>query len=522
MSAPGKRSSQVLAAIVLLAVGVTALPSLSGCSGVSDIWRTTYLSLANPAPGLDEQAAAELERFHEALLTRTDGANATRALRHFDDAFKRVRANYVEPVDDSSLITAAIAALETDPDEKVRPKNPDQYVDRALHRMVASLDPHSGYLDADEYRDINISTKGEFGGLGIRVSMDLDRGAVQVIAPIEDTPADRAGVEAGDLIVAIDGRTLSGLDLTDAVRLMRGAPGTDIRLSIEREGVDPFEITITRAVIKIKAVRWRVEGDIGYVRVSSFNRKVSDGIARAILDLNSQYPQGLSGLVLDLRNNPGGLLDQSLALSDAFLDDGLIVSVRGRDQRDDRIYEAEDGDLSSGLPLVVLINGGSASASEIVASALKDNRRALVMGTKSFGKGSVQTITPLAQLGALRLTTALYYGPDGHSIQAKGVTPDIVVRPTPEAANDNIAEVDQNPRGTENSRRRESDLTGAFPAEQGEFSHSSAALDESSCPSVGEEKDHLLGCAILYLKEGSTAKFLQKIGAQAALNGGET
>lgn len=517
--------SQVLAAILLVVVGATALPGLTGCGQASDILRHAVVSMSDPAPGLDSGARAEVDRFFIALDARAEGAETRQAKRHFEDAFRRVRGNYVEPINDRALIDVAIEGLSEQQDDIsdqeasiAEQLNPEQFVDRALHKMVASLDPHSGYLDAEEYRDINIVTKGEFGGLGIRVTMDEDAKAVRVISPIEDTPADHAGIKAGDLIVAIDGGSIWGFSLQEAVRLMRGAPGTDILLTIQRGDAKTLDINVTRDVIRIKSVRWRREGTIGYVRVSSFNRKVAEGIEQAFSELRSEAGGLLTGVVLDLRNNPGGLLDQSLSLSDAFLNDGVIVSVRSRQEHESRVYKAQYGDLAGGLPMVVLINGGSASASEIVASALKENNRAIVMGERSFGKGSVQTITPLAQLGALRLTTALYFGPGGHTIQAQGVVPDIRLKV---AVNDNEADdatssQDQE-KAKETLRRRESDLPDAFPAEKWTDNGARAVVDADKCPTVGEEKDQQLGCAILYLQTGSLAQFTRRLGADMTM-----
>lgn len=323
----------------------------------------------------------------------------------FGDIFERVRAQYVTPPDDKKLTESAI------------------------NGMLTSLDPpHSSYLNPEAAQDMRAQTKGEFGGLGIEVTMDND--LVKVIAPIDDTPpASKAGVLAGDLITKIDGQEVRGLSLNDAVDKMRGEVGSQIELTIQREGADkPITLKIARAVIKVKAVRYRVENDVGYLRVISFTEQTSDDLKKAIKDIQDKIPgDKLKGFVLDLRLNPGGLLDQAVAVSDAFLDKGEVVSTRGRDPQDVTRFDARKGDLTDGKPVIVLINGGSASASEIVAGALQDHRRATVLGTQSFGKGSVQTIIPLGENGSLRLTTALYYTPSGKSIQGKGITPDIKV-----------------------------------------------------------------------------------------------
>ncbi|UXM94862.1 S41 family peptidase [Bartonella sp. HY329] len=332
-----------------------------------------------------------------------------RQLAVFGDIFERVRTQYVTPPDDKKLVESAI------------------------NGMLSSLDPHSSYLDPEAANDMRVSTKGEFGGLGIEVTMEND--AVKVIAPIDETPASRAGVLAGDLIVKIDGNEVRGKSLNDAVDTMRGEVGTDIVLTIVRQGADkPIDITIKRAIIKVKAVRYRVENDVGYIRIIQFTEQTSTDLKKAIDDIESKIPADkLKGYVLDLRLNPGGLLDQAVSVSDAFLDKGEIVSTRGRNEQNMMRFDARPGDLVKGKPIIVLINGGSASASEIVAGALQDHHRATILGTQSFGKGSVQTIIPLGENGALRLTTALYYTPAGRSIQGTGITPDIKVeQPLPD------------------------------------------------------------------------------------------
>lgn len=345
-------------------------------------------------------------------LSTSANAAATdtyKQLAIFGDIFERVRSQYVTPPDDKSL------------------------VENAINGMLTSLDPHSSYLNAEAAQDMRVQTKGEFGGLGIEVTMEDD--LVKVIAPIEDTPAARAGVLAGDFIAKIDGTEVRGMTLNDAVDKMRGQVKTPIKLTILRKGADkPIELTVVRDVIKVKAVRYRVEEDVGYMKVNSFTEKTEEDLEDAIAKIKEQIPADkLKGYVLDLRLNPGGLLDQAVSVSDAFLDKGEIVSTRGRDPKEISRFDARSGDAVDGKPLIVLINGGSASASEIVAGALQDHRRATVLGSRSFGKGSVQTIIPLAENGALRLTTALYYTPSGQSIQGKGITPDIQVdQPLPD------------------------------------------------------------------------------------------
>lgn len=331
------------------------------------------------------------------------GSDTYKQLAIFGDIFERVRAQYVTPPEDKKL------------------------VENAINGMLTSLDPHSSYLNPEAAQDMRVQTKGEFGGLGIEVTMDND--LVKVIAPIEDTPAAKAGVMAGDLITQIDGTEVRGMSLNDAVEKMRGPVNSPIELTLVRQGMDkPIKLKITRDIVKVRAVRYKVENDIGYVRVMSFTEQTYEDLQKAIKDIQSKIPNDkLKGYVLDLRLNPGGLLDQAVAVSDAFLDKGEIVSTRGRDPQDVTRFDARSGDLTDGKPLIVLVNGGSASASEIVAGALQDHRRATILGTQSFGKGSVQTIIPLGESGSLRLTTALYYTPSGKSIQGKGITPDIVV-----------------------------------------------------------------------------------------------
>ncbi len=340
--------------------------------------------------------------------TPTSSANAAgsdtyKQLAIFGDIFERVRAQYVTPPDDKSL------------------------VENAINGMLTSLDPHSSYMNADEAADMRVQTKGEFGGLGIEVTMENN--LVKVITPIDDTPAAKAGVLAGDYIAKIDGEDVNGMTLNEAVDKMRGTVGSPIKLTIIRQGADkPIELSVVRDIIKVKAVKYRVEDDVGYMKIASFTEKTYDDLQDAIANIKKQVPNDkLKGYVLDLRLNPGGLLDQAVSVSDAFLDRGEIVSTRGRDPKDVTRFDAKAGDDIDGKPLIVLINGGSASASEIVAGALQDLKRATVVGTQSFGKGSVQTIIPLGENGALRLTTALYYTPSGKSIQGKGIAPDIKV-----------------------------------------------------------------------------------------------
>src|SRR6202521_2494919 len=336
---------------------------------------------------------------------RAARADTYRQLNLFGDVFERVRADYVEKPDDGKLIESAI------------------------NGMLAGLDPHSSYMDTKSFRDMQVQTRGEFGGLGIEVTME--DGLIKVVAPIDETPAAKAGIMANDIITHLDDEPVQGLTLNQAVEKMRGPVNTKIKLKIMRKGQDKsLDMSITRDVIRVRSVRSRVEGDdIGYIRITQFTEQTSEGLRKAIGELNNQISSDkLKGYVLDLRNNPGGLLDQAISVSDAFLERGEIVSTRGRDPEETQRFNARPGDLTKAKPLIVLINGGSASASEIVAGALQDHRRATLVGTRSFGKGSVQTIIPLGSgNGALRLTTARYFTPSGRSIQAKGIVPDIEV-----------------------------------------------------------------------------------------------
>ncbi|WGF87331.1 S41 family peptidase [Marinivivus vitaminiproducens] len=334
---------------------------------------------------------------------QSDGSDTFQQLKLFGDVFERVRAEYVEDVTDDKLIEAAI------------------------NGMLTSLDPHSGYLDTERHRDMQVQTRGEFGGLGIEVTME--NGLVKVVSPIDDTPAEKAGIMAGDYITQIDDEPVMGMTLSEAVEQMRGPVDSAIRLSLRREGrEDEINVSLNRAIIKISPVRSSTEaGNVGYLRVTTFNEQTETAAREAVAKLRQDIGGEMKGLVLDLRNNPGGLLDQAVAVSDLFLDRGEVVSTRGRRPDSIQRFSAHQGDVVDGLPMVVLINGGSASASEIVAGALQDHGRAVVMGTQSFGKGSVQTIMPLPGHGAIRLTTARYYTPAGTSIQATGISPNIMV-----------------------------------------------------------------------------------------------
>ena len=356
----------------------------------------------------------------------------------FGDIFERIRGQYVEPVETEKLVEAAI------------------------NGMLTSLDPHSSYLSAKDFEDMQVQTKGEFGGLGIEVTQE--EGFVKVISPMDDTPADKAGILAGDFITHVNGEAIMGLTLDQAVDMMRGPVGSEIIITIVREGTpEPFDVSIIRDTIKLTAVRGRVVGKAVVLRITTFNDQTTPGVVdelkKGIEELGGI--ENLDGVVIDLRNNPGGLLNEAISVTDAFLETGEIVSTRGRNPQDGERYNATPGDLIGGKPVVVLINGGSASASEIVTGALQDHRRAIVVGTKSFGKGSVQTLIPLKGDGAMRLTTARYYTPSGRSIQALGISPDIVVQQPVKPVGGETPETDA---AAEESRRlqSEADLRGAI------------------------------------------------------------
>ncbi len=326
----------------------------------------------------------------------------------------------------------------------------------AINGMLTSLDPHSSYMTAKRFQEMQVQTKGEFGGLGIEVTME--NGVVKVVAPIDDTPAARAGIMTNDLITKLDGEQVQGLTLNEAVDKMRGKINTPITLTILREGKDPFDVKVTRDVIRVRSVKSNTENDdIGYIRISSFTEQTQEGLEAAIADIKKKTGNKLKGYVIDLRNNPGGLLDQAISVSDTFLDRGEVVSTRGRNADETQRFNAQVGDLADGKPVVILINGGSASASEIVAGALQDHKRATVIGTRSFGKGSVQTIIPLGSQGALRLTTARYYTPSGRSIQAKGIDADIVIE----------QELPAELKGKDTSTQGEASLRGHLSNEAG-------------------------------------------------------
>ncbi|MDT0633791.1 S41 family peptidase [Spectribacter hydrogenoxidans] len=415
----------------------------------------------------------------QGVFATSDSADADNAvpledLRSFVEILNRVKQGYVEEVSDEDLLNNAIRG------------------------MLDGLDPHSAYLSPEEFKEINISTSGEFGGLGIEVTME--NGFVRVVSPIDDTPAKKAGIEAGDLIIRIDDTAVKGMKLNDAVKLMRGEPGTDITLTVLRESnAEPFQVTITRDVIEVKSVRSRMlTPSYGYVRISQFSNQTGESLNDAMDELMDKADGDLRGLVLDLRNNPGGLLNAAVDVSDAFLTEGEIVSIDGRVKNADQSFSAGNGDKLRGRPLVVLVNQGSASASEIVAGALQDSGRAIIMGRRTFGKGSVQTIVPLQNDAALKLTTARYYTPDGRSIQAEGIVPDVEIQSVKVSAS---AESNL-------GRFSEADLAGALAngkapaggAEKANKAAADAADDDEDSSGVLAEEDYALYEALNLLK----------------------
>ena len=364
--------------------------------------------------------------------------DAYRQLSLFGDVFERVRGEYVEEKTDKELIEAAI------------------------NGMLTSLDPHSSYLPDDNFEKMQVQTKGRFGGLGIEVTMD--KGFVKVVSPIDDTPAAAAGLQPEDFIIAVDGDTILGMTLSEAVERLRGPIGSEVKISVQRGQAEPFDVTIIRDEIKIRSVRHEIYEDVGYIRLTTFSEQTTPGLMNAVDEIVSEKGEDLAGFIIDLRNNPGGLLTEAISVADAFLEEGEIVSTRGREDGQTSHAYARPGDITRGMPVVVLINSGSASASEIVAGALKDHKRAILLGTRSFGKGSVQTIIPMPGHGAIRLTTARYYTPSGVSIQAKGISPDIEV----ELAR--IEKID--------GAYREEDLRGALDSSSDDAEGDDGATDE--------------------------------------------
>ena len=415
---------------------------------------------------------------HSALAVERPSHDETfKQLELFADVLARVRSDYVVDVEDGMLI------------------------EEAINGMLQSLDPHSSYVTADGFREMQVQTSGQYGGLGMEVT--TEEGFVKVIAPIDDTPAKKAGIKAGDYITEIEGESIMGVSLTDAVKRMRGKPGEPITITIAREDEESKEYTIVREIIKRQTVKYEVKDGIGYIRIAQFNEKADEGLGKAIKALKKEMSGSIPGIVLDLRGNPGGLLDQSVSVSSAFLDGGEVVSTRGRSANDTERYNGQAGELAKGIPLVVLIDGASASASEIVAGAVQDRGRGLVVGMTSFGKGSVQSVIPLrgGRDGALRLTTQRYYTPSGRSIQGTGIDPDIFVSAIPDD-------------GKEQKIRREADLPNAIENE-GETEEEEVVEDiQVDYPPEGFEitDDYQLQKAIEILKNGSYPKLLADAG----------
>ena len=477
-------------ALVVFALIAVLGNSLGGCSGSGASLARVFGSF----PGARE--TEQTGRFRQAFnRLASDGVDQADQLRHFNDAFSRVRSEYIYETGEKDLVDAAIKGMEKLGVAKGT-GDPEKLSEAALDAMMATLDPHSSYLNPDEYRESQVVTSGEFGGLGIEINMK--DGFVRVIAPIEDTPAYRAGIKPEDLITHVDGLSIKDQELRQIVRLLRGRPGSDVGLTIQRGRLRPFEVTVTRAIIRIRPVKWRLEKNVAVIRLTHFIQHSEEALDKAVRKIRGQLGNRLSGVVLDLRNNPGGLLSQSVAIADALLDHGEIVSIRSR-----RGSAAEEGDLLRGVPLVVLINRNSASASEIVAGALQDHGRATVLGARSFGKGSVQTITPLDWNGALRLTTSLHYLPSGRSIQGDGIYPDIPI----------VGKKEEEAR-READQPRALSAGGPKPARR----PARAQLAEKDCPAAGAKKDdRILGCALIYLKAGSAKNFLSLIGTRRSL-----
>lgn len=405
-----------------------------------------------PSAAFAQDAGTDKAKVEKPKRTQAEQDEETyRQLNLFGDVFEQVRAKYVDEVEDKVLI------------------------ENAINGMLTALDPHSNYLNEDGLKDMQVQTRGEFGGLGIEVTQE--NGMVKVVTPIDDTPAFRAGMKSGDLITHLDGKPLVGLNLNEAVDQLRGKVGSKITLTVRREGEPkPLKISLVRDTIKIQSVRHRIEGDVGYIRITSFSDSTTDSLKKAILDIEKKLGKKLRGFVIDLRNNPGGLLDQAIGVSDAFLDKGEIVSTRGRNDRDTRRDNASSGDLTEGAPIVIIINGGTASAAEIVSGALQDHRRAIILGTQSFGKGSVQTVMPINGTAAMKLTTARYYTPSGRSIQAKGIMPDIIVEQ---------AKIEE--EKDTGDRIKESDLKGALANPDGSDDKDMSTTPSMSSPTPSDD-----------------------------------
>jgi carboxyl-terminal processing protease len=515
------RLPSILMLVLALAVGSIFLPSLSGCA-IQEGPVARWMSSLTGTSGLPEEAMQGLARFQEVYNQKSiEDGNRSEQFDQFVDAFKVVRRSYVKEVADKDLLTYAVDGLTIADQEWLNADDgtpsgkakPSKVVEVALDAMTAQLDPHSGYMTSQEFQELMVDTAGEFGGLGIEVQQG--EGFLKVVSPIEGTPADRAGLQPNDHITHVEGESIKDWTLTKTVRHLRGKPGTPVTVTVEREKVEPFDVSIVRDIIQVRAVRHALYDGYLHLRVSAFSERLENDVKKAFEDVRAQVGDNLKGVVLDLRNNPGGLLQQSVALSDLFLEGGNVVSIRGRNEDDVRNYGSGSGDLARGLPMVVLVNGGSASASEIVSGALQDHHRAILMGRRTFGKGSVQTIMPLMREGAVRLTTALYYLPSGRTIQQVGVAPDIRLDlpevKTPQGEEEKAAGAQE-----EYKAPREADLPHVLNADEftknmhdkeGVLGHASV----EACPEIGDKKDKELGCALEFLKAGTAKKFLASL-----------
>ncbi|MDV7339365.1 S41 family peptidase [Terasakiella sp. A23] len=517
------RLPSVLMIVLTIAVGSVFLRGCAIDEGPVGRW----MSSLTGTHGLPKEAVEDLARFREVYDQKSIENEDARddQFKQFVDGFKVVRRHYVKEVSDKDLLTYAIDGLVAGDtkwleEEDGTPKgkaNPAKVVEVALDAMTKKLDPHSSYMTAEEFQELMVDTQGEFGGLGIEVQKTDD--FLKVVSPIEGTPADKAGLKPNDHITHVEGVSIKDWTLMKIVRQLRGKPGTPITVTVERENEKPFDVTIVRDIIQVRAVRHALYDDYLHLRISSFSERLESDVRKAFDDARDQIGDGLKGVVLDLRNNPGGLLQQSVALSDIFLNDVDVVSIRGRGEDQVRNYGASDGDLAEGLPVVVLINGGSASASEIVSGALQDHNRAILMGRRTFGKGSVQTIMPLMREGAMRLTTSLYYLPSGRTIQQVGVAPDIRLD-LPEKKEEEVTAKEGEEDGKANNAEhnfnasREADLPNVLSARilaKDNLHDKEGVLGNTSidaCPEIGIRKDKELGCAIEFLKAGSAKKFL--------------
>ncbi len=480
---------------LILALTLGTLPGLAArAEGEVDVARF--------AAAFDGARKKNLDEFKTRLAPDTDSTR-DESLELFQKVLYVIIRDYADPKSPDDLVNSAIKGLTTTPKPEELPQErlpvSAYLIERALDSMVSGLDPHSRYFSEKEYRDFQIHTRGEFGGLGMTVAKDKGETKVKIVEPMPDTPAARAGIKAGDFLTHVDSQSVSDLNLSTVVERLRGRIGTKVKITvISGDGGAPQDLVLTRELIRLKSVRWKTEGNYGHLTISNFSEQTDNGIAEAIRQMRRDLKDDLRGLVIDLRGNPGGLLVQAVAVSDDFLKRGEIVSARGRAFGDNVSYAARAGDLVEGLPIVILQNARSASASEIVAGALQDNKRALVMGSSSFGKGSIQSLIPLPGHGAIKLTTARYYTPSGRSIQSHGIDPDILLTHLPV-------------EGEAKESPREASLPGAFAAPDPNLPVRAplAATDTSRCGTVLalSKKDDELSCAIVYLRAGNVESF---------------